>query len=175
MIDPLLLLVLQAFWLIAPAYAANAFPPIVKGKKPLDLGKNINKHRILGNGKTIEGTAAGIIFGMIIGFIQIISQDYIPSDFGLIQMSVPLIFLLASGAIFGDIIGAFIKRRFNIKRGSPAPLLDQLDFLVFSIVFASTIIDVNLHIVLILLFATPIIHWIANLIGYYTKIKKTPW
>lgn len=175
MIDPFVLLLLQAFWFIAPAYAANAFPPIIKGKKPLDFGKNISKHRLLGDGKTFEGTIAGILFGMIIGSIQIYGQAYIPSEFGLIDMTVPLVFLLACGAISGDIVGAFIKRRFNIKRGNPAPLLDQLDFLVFAIIFANYMIDINLQIVLVLLILTPIIHWIANLIGYYGRVKKTPW
>jgi len=45
------LTILQAFWFIAPAYAANAFPPLVRGKKPIDRGKKFFGNRLLGNGK----------------------------------------------------------------------------------------------------------------------------
>ena len=169
------LLFLQAFWFIAPAYAANAFPPLVKGKRPLDFSRKLRHNRILGNGKTLEGTTTGIVFGMFIGSIQILGQGSIPPELGLTEMTLPLIFLLSAGALFGDIIGAFIKRRFGIPRGSPAPLLDQLDFLAFALIFSSFIIAINMYHIIILIFLTPIIHWIANLIGYYTKVKKTPW
>ena len=169
------LLILQAFWFIAPAYAANAFPPLVRGKKPLDFGKRLHKHRILGNGKTFEGTIAGIVFGFCIGLIQMAMQPYIPKEIGLIEMNFTLILLLSTGAVVGDILGAFTKRRFGIKRGSPAPLLDQLDFLVIAILFASYAVSIPAYIILILLILTPPIHWFANLIGYITRVKRTPW
>ena len=88
------LLILQAFWFIAPAYAANAFPPLARGKRPLDFGKNLSKNRILGDGKTVEGSIAGILFGMFIGSIQMLSQEFIDPYYGLTTMTIPLIFLL---------------------------------------------------------------------------------
>ena len=171
----ILLQVLQAFWFIAPAYAANAFPPLVRGKHPLDFGKNLNKNRLFGDGKTLEGTIFGIAFGTFIGVMQMLIQPYIAKETGIIEMNLLLIILISSGAVVGDILGAFTKRRFGIKRGDPAPLLDQLDFVVFAVVFASMIIVVPANIVIILLFVTPPIHWIANLIGYSSGVKKTPW
>ncbi|MCX6819539.1 MAG: CDP-2,3-bis-(O-geranylgeranyl)-sn-glycerol synthase [Candidatus Aenigmarchaeota archaeon] len=169
------LLFLQAFWFIAPAYAANAFPPLVKGRRPLDLGRNIGKKRILGDGKTIKGTIAGVIFGMFIGFIQILGQNSIPPELSLTVMTFPLVFLLSAGALFGDIVGSFIKRRLGMPRGFPAPVLDQLDFLAFAVIFSALVIALNTHYIIILVILTPIIHWIANLIGYFAKVKKTPW
>ena len=170
-----LLQVLQAFWLIAPAYAANAFPPLIRGKRPLDFGKNLHNHRLLGDGKTIEGTIAGIAFGFFIGLIQILLQPYIPLEIGIIKMNLPLVLLISTGAVAGDILGAFTKRRFGIERGAPAPLLDQLDFIVFAAIFASLVITVPATLVLILLILPPPIHWFANLIGYAAGVKKTPW
>ena len=60
-------LLLKSVWFILPSYAANMFPPFMKGVRPLDFGKNIGRYRVLGDGKTIEGTLAGIAFGVFIG------------------------------------------------------------------------------------------------------------
>ena len=90
-------------------------------------------------------------------------------------MSIPLILLLSIGAVFGDIVGSFTKRRFGIRRGEPAPLLDQLDFLIFAILSASLVLPVSIEIIIVLLIVTPPLHWFTNLIGYFTKVKKTPW
>ncbi len=173
----ILFVIAQAFWLIAPAYAANAFPPLIGGRHALDFGKNLGKNRILGDGKTFEGTFAGIAFGTFIGALQIIFQGSyeIPAEIGLVSMTIPLILLLSAGAILGDIVGAFIKRRLGIPRGALAPLLDQLDFLVVSLLFASLLVALTLELVLFLVIITPVVHWIANLIGYTIKVKKTPW
>lgn len=169
------LLLLQALWFILPAYAANAFPTLLRGKRPLDLGKKFHNQRILGDGKTVEGTTGGVLFGFFIGLIQICVQGFIPTDLEMIEMSLPLILLLSTGAIFGDIIGSFIKRRFNIERGRPLPLLDQLGFLIFAILFASFILTIKIEIIIVLLVITPPIHLITNMVGYLAKVKKTPW
>jgi len=169
------LTILQAFWFIAPAYAANAFPPLMRGKKPIDRGKNFFGNRLLGNGKTKEGTIGGIAFGIFIGLVQMYFQPVIPGNLGLIEMSMPLILCLSFGAIFGDIIGSFVKRRFGIKRGDSVPLLDQLDFLVMAIALSFLVVDVATTYILILLILTPIIHYIASILGYILKIKKVPY
>jgi len=172
------LIIATAFWLIAPAYAANAFAPLAKGKRPLDFGKSFRGKRILGDGKTFEGTIAGIIFGIFLGSLLMYVQGFYPNEMaalGFVVYTLPLIILLSVGAIAGDIAGAFIKRRFGIERGAPAPLLDQLDFVIGALFFAGFIYLPEAGSIIFLLLITPIIHWIANLIGYAVKVKKTPW
>ncbi|MEM7819420.1 MAG: CDP-2,3-bis-(O-geranylgeranyl)-sn-glycerol synthase [Candidatus Aenigmatarchaeota archaeon] len=176
----LVILLVQSFWLIAPAYAANAFPPLMKGKRPIDFHKKFNGKRLLGDGKTIEGTLGGLIFGIFIGGLQIYFQQFIPNEINgyilnLTYMTPSIIILLSVGALIGDIFGSFIKRQIGIKRGDPAPLLDQLDFLIFALMFVSAVYIVDIIIILILLIFTPIIHIIANIIGYLAKIKEHPW
>ena len=83
--------------------------------------------------------------------------------------------VLGLGALVGDTAGSFIKRRNGIKRGSSAPLLDQDDFLVGALLFASLIIVVKIEWWILLLVITPVIHYIACLIGYAFKVKKTPY
>ncbi len=171
----ILALIAQAFWLIAPAYAANAFPPLLKGKRPVDCGKSLNGNRILGDGKTIEGTIGGILFGILIGSLQILGYNYIPKELGLTVMTLLLAFVLSSGAISGDIIGSFLKRRLGIESGRPLFPVDQLDFLLFSLLLASFIASISMWVALILIILTPLIHKTANIIGYLIGVKKNPW
>ena len=169
--------ILSVIWFILPSYTSNSFAPFVNGKKPLDFNRNFLGHRILGNGKTIEGTLYGIIFGIFIGILQIQFFDFFQSisPLKLIEHSLSLVFVLSFGAMLGDIIGAFIKRRYGLKRGSPAPLLDQLDFLIVALILSNIFIDITKQMLITLLIITPIIHKTANIIGFYIKVKKTPW
>src|SRR3990167_5228215 len=110
------LLILQALWFIWPAYCANAFPVVAKGKRPLDFNKYLGKQRLLGKSKTIEGTLAGIAFGIAMGFLQMSLHPLLP-ELGLMKFTLLLVIALSVGAPTGDIIGSFIKRRFSIAPG----------------------------------------------------------
>jgi CDP-2,3-bis-(O-geranylgeranyl)-sn-glycerol synthase len=166
----------KAIWFILPAYGANAFPPLMKGKIPIDRGKKLGKNRILGDGKTVEGTIGGIIFGFFVGLVQIFVQSKINIEpYGFVNITIPLILTLTVGALIGDMIGSFIKRRFGIERGKPAPLLDQLDFLIFALILSSLVVKIETITIIILLILTPPVHYISNVIGYFSKIKKKPY
>ena len=169
------LTLLQALWFVWPAYCANAFPAVLNGKRPLDRGRYFGKSRLLGDSKTIEGTIGGILFGMLMGIIQMNVQDYLPQELGLLRMSAPLVALLSIGALVGDIVGSFIKRRLNIKPGDPAILLDQLGFLIFAFIFAAAVYIPAPSIIFLLIIITPIIHLLTNVVGYILKFKKNPW
>ncbi len=171
----ILVLLAQAFWLIAPAYAANAFPPLLKGKMPIDCRKSMGSNRILGDGKTIEGTIGGTLFGVLIGSLQILGYNFIPKELELAAMTLPLIFLLSAGAISGDIIGSFLKRRLGIESGRPLFPVDQLDFLLLSLLLASFITSISIWVAIILIVLTPLVHKTANIIGFFIGVKKNPW
>jgi len=161
----------RALWIFLPSYVANAFPPLLKGKKPLDFGKNfIDGRRILGDGKTIEGFIGGVIAGSLTGLVQSLFNVN-----GLPEMLPEAAFLISLGALTGDSIGSFIKRRLGLKRGDDAPLLDQLDFLLLSMVFASLFFTLTVPMIVFLLVFTPIAHRITNILGYALKIKNVPW
>lgn len=160
MVD-LFTLALSSFILISPAYVANSFPVILKGKKPIDLGRNfIDGRRIFGDGKTIEGFLSGLFLGTLLGVVVNYTLHA---------------FLLSLGALTGDLIGAFIKRRLGMPRGHPAPILDQLDFVIGALAFISIIYPVTLEQVLFLVLVTPPIHLIANFLAYLLRLKSHPW
>ncbi|MDP6670520.1 MAG: CDP-archaeol synthase, partial [archaeon] len=110
-----------------PIYLSNSFALILGGKTYLDFGKNFFDGRpLFGKGKTFRGTIAGIVVGSVgalavsvflSDFTTVISANYF--HYG---------FLLAAGAMLGDLVGSFIKRRTGLARGESVLLLDQLDF-----------------------------------------------
>ncbi len=163
----ILKLIFGAIWFILPAYTANMFPVFVaktkfakKYNKPVDFGIKYGRKQLFGAGKTWLGLIFGIIAGSIIGFLQ-----------GTLILGI----LLASGALIGDLVGSFVKRRFGLERGERAILLDQLDFLIGAFIFSSVIMEINYSYFLVLVFLTPSVHLLANYLGYKLGLKKEPW
>jgi len=84
--------------------------------------------------------------------------------------------MAALGALVGDMIGAFIKRRMGLKRGERALGLDQLDFVLGSTAFmllaGAKITLVQFLFIALLSFA---LHLVTNAAAYRLKIKRVPW
>ncbi len=184
------LLYLLGIWYILPAYVANGFAvfaKVINKKHPIDGGKVFRDNRLIfGEGKSWEGFIIGFLSGTIIGCLQVVFAPILlnliltylvlPLElFPIVLITFPLVVLVAIGALIGDLIGSFIKRRLNIERGQPAPGLDQLDFLVVSILFGMLIIPLPILLILFLLLVTPLFHLLANIVGYFLGLKHEPW
>jgi|ETN01SMinimDraft_4_1059930.scaffolds.fasta_scaffold08716_3 CDP-2,3-bis-(O-geranylgeranyl)-sn-glycerol synthase len=140
-----------------PMAIANMAPVFIKGKHPIDFGKEKNGRRILGKGKTWEGLFGGTLIGGIVGFLL-----------GNFQLGLAVAF----GALLGDIIESFIKRKVGIKSGHPWWGFDQLDFVIGGILLGSFIETPMTKTVIILLLVMSLGHPLANYIGYKLKMKK---
>jgi CDP-2,3-bis-(O-geranylgeranyl)-sn-glycerol synthase len=182
-----LLTVALALWFIFPAYAANAIPVLVGGGTPIDFGKNfIDRRRIFGDGKTVRGFAGGLIGGTLVGVFEAFISGYVVynlenltvlSSISIVTLQcTPLrAFLISLGALLGDLVGSFAKRRMRLERGAPVPLLDQLAFLIVAFVLVSFSFPFQLEYAIILFILTPLIHVAANTISYLIGLKKVPW
>lgn len=173
----------EAIWLILPAFAANGLTPLVgmrKGLHPIDGGRKLSGKRILGNGKSWEGLIFGTLIGIAIAMVEVAANPYLPWGLSEVPLTIvamgPLLGLaLGLGAMLGDVGGSFVKRRLGRERGSPVPLLDQLDFLMGALLAASLVVTVKLEWILLLVVLTPVVHLAANVIGFRLGVKKTPW
>lgn len=162
-------LVVYSFALILPAYIANSVPVLSRGRHPVDLGKHMpDGRRILGDGKTFEGLAFGLFFGTLAGILG----GMLLGETGYFAF---LSLMLALGALVGDMLGAFIKRRVGIARGAPAPVLDQLDFVVGALLFVSPFYPLAWEQVLFIILVTPPIHLFTNFMAYKLGLKPNPW
>jgi CDP-2,3-bis-(O-geranylgeranyl)-sn-glycerol synthase len=188
MFHPILLLL--GFWYILPAYVANGFAvfsKLFRTRHPIDRGHVLrDDHPLFGAGKTWEGFAIGFVAGAFVGILQyatapvllVLIEQYLflPDELRpVVLMTIPQVLLVAFGALLGDILGAFIKRRLNIPRGRPAPVLDQLAFLSIAMVLGMMANPLPLILVGFLLLVTPAIHLLANAIAYLLRLKDVPW
>ena len=80
-------------------------------------------------------------------------------------------FLLGFGALLGDALGSFLKRRIGIGRGQPAPILDQLDFLIVALILVSFVVKLDWLFIILAIVLTLIIHLLANTIAYLLGLK----
>jgi CDP-2,3-bis-(O-geranylgeranyl)-sn-glycerol synthase len=93
------------------------------------------------------------------------------------------IVLCSYGAGLGDLMGSFLKRRFNFKSGAPFWIVDQLDFIVIAMVmtsipslfFPTLYWSPDINIIIFLLILTPSVSIFANSIAYIIGLKEVPW
>jgi CDP-2,3-bis-(O-geranylgeranyl)-sn-glycerol synthase len=162
--------IFEAVLFFLPAYVANTAAGFFGGGDPIDFGRELwDERRVFGDGKTINGTFAGILFGVIYK----IGENIFFSE-GLLS-NLDLAFFLSFGAISGDLAGSFVKRRIGIERGESAPFLDQLDFAIGALLLASLVTLVSTETIIILLLITPIGHLGVNIIGFLLHKKEVPW
>ena len=79
------------------------------------------------------------------------------------------------GAIIGDLISSFLKRRRDFAPGEGVPLLDQLDFIVAAIILSQPFTRASLLEMLIILILTVPIHYLMNYLAWLAKLKENPW
>lgn len=167
----------KAIWILLPAYFASASPVIFHDNRPIDLGKKwFDENRIFGDNKTIGGFLVGVFAGTLAGLVQTMLQPNIISlGFTIPQMTLFLAFMISLGALVGDLAGSFIKRRFNMKPGTDAPFLDQLNFVFGAAFFARWFTPITLEMFFVMLVITPVLHRLANMIAYRIRAKRVPW
>src|SRR2546425_3618713 len=179
---------LLAFWFLLPAYVANPMAVVFGGGTPMDFGRALRDgRRILGDGKTWRGFAGGVVSGLVLGLLlnALGSLSSPRSSFGEWPGVLGVLVLLPVGALLGDLLGAFVKRRLGLERGAKAPGLDQYDFLIG--VFLVLLIlapswwlarfwtgDAIWGLGFIILI-TPVLHRVVNMIGYRWGHKREPW
>jgi CDP-2,3-bis-(O-geranylgeranyl)-sn-glycerol synthase len=172
---------LSAVWIMLPAYLPNPVAAVSGGGTPVDFRRNFTDgRRVFGDGKTWRGLVIGILAGVAIGIIQMWAAGAYGLGF-LPHLTFPAVCLLATGALLGDIVKSFFKRRFNRERGAKWPVADQYDLVagafLLLLVFDSGWLfgEVTLPAFFFILILTPILHRAVNIIGFAIKVKEVPW
>ena len=176
----ILITLLTTLYFILPAYFANGGALVFGGGTPIDFEKSdSNGVRWVGDGVTwrgmVVGTIIGIITGAVQGYIAPMILPYIGSTLAPVVTSTSngalIGFLLGFGALLGDAIGSFLKRRLGIGRGEPAPILDQLDFIIVALILVSPVIELNWIFIVLALLLTLFIHLLTNTCAYLLGLK----
>lgn len=178
--------IIISIYFILPAYFANMCPVIFAKfgwlrplAKPIDGGEMMNGQPLFGANKTWRGLAAGIIGACLITFAQALLYLWPPtrqiSLFDYPNGWLPLGILAGAGAIVGDLIKSFFKRRIGIKAGDSWIFFDQLDFILGFFIFTSLIFWPGWSIFITICLLTLILHPLTNITGYLIGWKKVWW
>jgi CDP-2,3-bis-(O-geranylgeranyl)-sn-glycerol synthase len=191
-VDAHLLVPAAVLWVLLPAYVANATATLPRGwGAPMDFGRSwpADGRRLFGPSKTWSGFLCGTSIALAVGLLEAWLRLIAPPDLRLVPAfgpsllaAIPVVLLLAAGALTGDALGSFLKRRRNIPPGGALFPLDQLLFVavpllaglaLFPSVFASTFLGVEA--VLWTLLFTVGLHVLFNFVGFKMGLKKVPW
>ncbi len=137
------LFVLEVLWFFLPAFAGNIAPVLAahyhwlpRLNLPLDGGAYLGSNRLLGQNKTIRGVVVGLLAGALVGGFQFIIVALIPAEVVVINAyhnligAVSLGMLISCGALLGDAIKSFYKRRLHIPAGISWKPWDQIDIVI---------------------------------------------
>lgn len=172
-------LILSSLYFILPAYIANMCP-VFFDKLHFPLGAPINE-KLFGSHKTWRGFYAGYIGALATLFLQSYLYGLVISSAAktspILNYSEINIFLYAAlfgiGALAGDLIKSFFKRRRGIAPGGSWFPFDQLDFVLGTLIFLSPFFVLPWQNIAAIIIITPLLHFLANLLAYALKLKKT--
>ncbi len=179
------LVLLQSLWFILPMGLANMMP--VFGKRllprfswPVDEGRMFKGQPIFGAHKTWRGLVLGVVVGWLVfiiqqalfegsSFVRLLSLF----DYG--AMTAWLGVLMGLGAVLGDLVKSFLKRRRGIQAGAVWFPFDQLDFVIGGTLLAVPVFlpDFN-HLLGILLIGLSAII-VVNRISFKLGLRETEW
>ena len=180
----LLIAVLAAVYFMLPAYVANLSGLAFGGGTPVDGGKECKDgRRLIGNGVTWKGlqngTIIGTLVGVVLGIVGTFYGDLSALTGGIIDLHVYgsifggliLGFLMAFGALLGDAVGSFLKRRIGLDRGAPAPLMDQLDFVIGALIFSLLVVQISWKFFIVIAVLSLVLHLGSNTFAYLIGMK----
>jgi CDP-2,3-bis-(O-geranylgeranyl)-sn-glycerol synthase len=172
---------LSAIWIMLPAYVPNSAAVVLGGGMPIDRGRvHEDGRRILGDGKTYRGLVLGILAGILVGCLQILVQSGDFPEF-LPRHTLLTVSLLATGALLGDLVKSYFKRRRGIGKGEKWPVVDQYDFVAGALLLTLAgapswvVTYVTLPVLFWILVLTPLLHRAVNVLGYSLGMKDVPW
>jgi CDP-2,3-bis-(O-geranylgeranyl)-sn-glycerol synthase len=160
----------RLLYLMLPAYAANMAPPFVKYWK----GWNAPiAARHLGHHKTVVGFILGVCAAVVVTFVQ--SRIAWPGALIDYDGWLPLGLRLGIGAMAGDSVKSFAKRRRGIRPGEPWVPFDQLDFVLGALVLLGNDARLSVLDYALILALTGGGHIAVNHVACALGIRDTPW
>ncbi|MCK5027684.1 MAG: CDP-archaeol synthase [Candidatus Pacebacteria bacterium] len=177
------ILIVQSIWFSLPIYAANMAPVIVKKipflAVPIDMGKTWRGKPIFGSHKTVRGFVFGILSAVIVIYIQkvLFLKGGVWESMSIVDYEMfPFIFLgflFGLGALVGDAIESFFKRRIDINSGEPWLIFDQVDYIIGALLFISVLYIPPIPHIIVILAIGVVASFVTSYIGYYMGLKDS--
>ena len=177
-------LIISTLYLFLPAYVANMAPVVAtkvnifpRLNVPIDGSDKDTAHPLFGVNKTYRGFVTAILASIGVAFLQLLvsrnGAGKLFTEFSYTYENFLLWGLvLGAGALVGDLIKSYFKRRLNIPAGHRWVPWDQLDMVFGGLLFGSLMYRFSWQQILVLLVLSPLLILVVNLISYWLNIKK---
>jgi CDP-2,3-bis-(O-geranylgeranyl)-sn-glycerol synthase len=152
-------------WLYLPALVANA-APILLAKLPVRRASIWPAG--LGANKTWLGLVGGVAAGALTGWLQVGLTPWPFDPWTWVGWSA----LISFGALAGDAVKSFFKRRIGIPPGGAWPVVDGIDYVAGALVFGLPMFVPAWPVAVALVVAGPVLSLLANLFSYAVGWKK---
>jgi CDP-2,3-bis-(O-geranylgeranyl)-sn-glycerol synthase len=156
----------QLVYLMAPAFVADMAPPFVRywpwWNRPIS-------ERWLGSHKTVVGFVFGVLAAVLTTFAQ--SRIAWSGALGSYEDWLLLGALFGVGAMAGDSVKSFFKRRLRIAPGKPWIPADQLDYVVGALALVWSRFDLSWTDVATIALVSFTGHFVVTRIGYWLGVR----
>lgn len=178
------MLLLQAAYFLLPAYFANMAPVLCKGilkplAVPIDGDRTWKGKEILGSHKTWRGVIAATVVGTLAFWLQQLLYRFTPvqeiSLFNYTTMPVLYGALLGFGAILGDAVKSFAKRRIGMKPGAMWFPFDQIDYPIGAMLLGSAFFVPPAKIWAAGILLSIILSLLVNYVAFEIGLKEVQW
>jgi CDP-2,3-bis-(O-geranylgeranyl)-sn-glycerol synthase len=145
---------------------------------PVDFGRTWRGKELFGNNKTWRGLLVGAVTGIAVAGIQawlFLNTEFFRNNTLVDYANVNFVaigILMGAGALIGDLIKSFIKRRLGKQPGRPWFPWDQLDWIAGAIIASSIVYVPPVNVVIVTAALYVGVHLCSDRIVCSMGIKK---
>lgn len=159
--------ILRILYLFLPAGVANLTPPVLTRffgpGRPIDGGRTWRGKPVFGEHKTWQGLIGGTMTGTVFFIVQHFFDHYrIPLMAGI---------AMSFGALAGDLVKSFVKRRLGAAPGAPWIPFDQIDYILGAIVLSLPFLRLTWREIIAVVVIYAVAHVIVSMSGYALHFK----
>ena len=170
------MVIINLIWFFAAAGVANMSATLSAKilphwDMPIDFGYKLQGKELFGPHKTWRGLVCGTLTaGVVFIFQRAVWSGYGWNGFQ--DLPIYFGFAIGFGALAGDLIESFLKRRVGIGSGRSWFPFDQIDWVIGAFVVASFFVRLSWWVWVIALIIGLVLHMSVKYTGYYLKIDN---
>lgn len=149
---------------------ANKLPGIKNWNTPVDFGTTLHGKRVLGDNKRWRG----IVVGTILGGVTAVIVSKLNANTVVTVAPFWVGIILGFGALAGDVIESFFKRRVGIKPGNAWFPFDQTDYIVGGLAAIYPFVQLPSWVMITIFVVYFGLHLLVAYIGYLLGLKDKP-
>ncbi len=179
---------LFSLWFFLPAGIANAAPVLAakipllsRWDAPMDFGAQYHGKAVFGAHKTWRGLLVGMLAAIITVYLQQLlfqrnDYSFLNADYSEYLYGSPVVLgaLFGFGALIGDAVESFFKRRGQFEPGASWFPFDQIDYIIGGILASLLFVVLPVYVYITILIVWFILHLVFSFIGYLLHMKPRP-